>query len=242
MKIENFKISITGLGIIFYSPKATEHIADGEKYLLENYNAPEDVIRHIYEGSIVGIGTGTPGDFYIHIYQEQYPDIKEIEPEYALKLCLQVTDNVVYFRDLYVLLRWEKENSEDIKIDLENGLYEIIVCSWLPKSGIRGDNQLIEMYFNKVNSLPKLFYKGVPSLILSINYINIILIMAQLFTFMCPFRNDIVSTICTRSGKRRIVRNETRTGRAFGESTASYFFYVNNVYFMHDNYHGYIEY
>lgn len=149
----------------FLLPKGERTYNFWETYLLAHYNTPKDVIKYIYEGSIVGIGTRTPGNFNICVYQERYPNIEEIKPEYALKLCLQVTDNIVYFRDLYVLLRWEKESCEDVNIDIENGLYEIIVWSWLPASGMRGDNQLIEMYFNKVDHLPKLHYKGVPSLI-----------------------------------------------------------------------------
>lgn len=165
MEAIQFQLSITGLGIIFYSPKAVEHIGIGEKYLLEHYNKPEDVLKHIYDGSIVGVGTGTSGTFMISVFQSINPDIEEIAPDYALKLCLEVTDEIVYFRDLYVLLRWERECENDINIVMENGFYEIIVCSWLPVSGIRGDKQLIHMYFNKVKNLPKLHYEGVPSLL-----------------------------------------------------------------------------
>lgn len=165
MKKEQFRISISGLGIIFYSPQSVKHIEEGEDYLGEHYSDPKDVIKHIYEGSLVGVATGTPGDFNLNIYQSIKPDIENIDPDYALKLCLKVTDNVVYFRDLYVLLSWETESATDIKMDIENGYYEVIVCSWLPKSGIRGNNQQIDMYFNKTETLPKLHYEGVPALL-----------------------------------------------------------------------------
>lgn len=165
MNKKQFQISISGLGIIFYSPQSVKHIEEGEDYLGEHYSIPQDVIKHIYEGSIVGIATGTPGDFYLNIYQSIQPDIENIAPDYALKLCLKVTDNVVYFRDLYVLLSWEKESETDIQLNIENGYYEVIVCSWLPKSGIRGKNQQIDMYFNKTETLPELHYEGVPALL-----------------------------------------------------------------------------
>lgn len=165
MKKEQLKISITGLGIIFYSPESVKHIREGDNYLEEHYMKPEDVIEHIYAGSIVGVCTGTPGRFLLNIFQNVYPDIDGIDPDYALKLCLKVTDNIVYFRDLYVLLDWEKEDASEIKVHMENGDYEVIVCSWIPESGIRGDNQQIDIYFNKVDTLPKLRYKGVPSLL-----------------------------------------------------------------------------
>ena len=67
MKKEQFKINIAGLGIIFYSPQAVKHIEIGEDYLGEHYSKPVDVIKHVYEGSIVGIATGTPGNFYLNI-------------------------------------------------------------------------------------------------------------------------------------------------------------------------------
>ena len=164
MKKEQFRISISGLGIIFYSPQSVKHIEEGEDYLREHYYNPQDVIKHIYEGSIVGIATGTPGDFNLNLYQNIQPDIESIDPDFALKLCLEVTDNVVYFRDLYVLLKWKAESETDIKLDIENGHYEVIVCSWIPKSGILGNNQQIDMYFNKTDTLPKLHYEGVPTL------------------------------------------------------------------------------
>ncbi len=164
MKKNQFHISISGLGIIFYSPQSVKHIKKGEDYLSEHYWNPQDVIKHVYEGSLVGICTGTPGDFNMNIYQGIEPDIDSLNPDYALKLCLRVTDNAVYFRDLYALLRWEPESRADIKIDIESGNYEVIVCSWMPESGILGQNQQINMYFNKTETLPKLHYEGVPTL------------------------------------------------------------------------------
>ena len=165
MKKEQFKINIAGLGIIFYSPQAVKHIEIGEDYLGEHYSKPVDVIKHVYEGSIVGIATGTPGTFYLNIYQNIQPNIKKINPDYALKLCLKVTDNTVYFRDLYVLLSWEEEESTEIKVNMEDGFYEVIVLSWFPDSGIRGKNQQIDFYFNKTSDLPQLHYEGVPALL-----------------------------------------------------------------------------
>ena len=70
----------------------------------------------------------------------------------------------VFFRDLYALLRWSEECSDDCKVKMENGNYEVIVCSWLPQSGKRGDNQQINIYFIAKSELPKLRYIGVPFL------------------------------------------------------------------------------
>lgn len=164
METNRFKLEIAGLGIIFYSPHAVKHIQEGAKYLMENYNKPEDVLKHIYDGSIVGFCTGSPGTYIINIFQDSDLDIDLLNPDYAVKLCLQVTENIVYIRDLYVLMRWENADDSDLSIYMEDGFYEVIVCTWLPESGIRGCDQQINMYFNKKHSLPKLWYAGVPFL------------------------------------------------------------------------------
>jgi len=97
----------------------------------------EDVLKHIYEGSIVGAATGTPGIFNLNIYQNIRPGLDAIQPDYALKLGLKVTGHTVYFRDLYVLLRWETEDETEIRVDMDDGNYEVVVCSWFPELGIR---------------------------------------------------------------------------------------------------------
>lgn len=51
------------------------------------------------------------------------------------------------------------------KRGLEDGNYEVIVCSWLPESGIRGKHQQIDFYFNQTAELPRLRYEGVPTLL-----------------------------------------------------------------------------
>lgn len=68
---KQFQLDIEGLGIIFYSPHAVKHIEEEEDYLGEHYWMPEDVLKHIYEGSIVGVATGTPGIFHLNIYQKK---------------------------------------------------------------------------------------------------------------------------------------------------------------------------
>ena len=165
MEKQQFQLNIAGLGIIFYSPHAVRHIEEGDDYLGEHYSDPQDVIRHVYEGSIVGVATGTPGTFHLNIYQNTQPDIDALQPDYALKLCLKVTEHTVYFRDLYVLLSWEPEDETEIKVDIEDGNYEVIVCSWFPDSGIRGNHQQIDFYFNRTAKLPQLHYEGVPTLL-----------------------------------------------------------------------------
>lgn len=48
------ELDISGLGIIFYSESSTRQINDGEDYFSKSYSMPQQVARHVKEGSIVG--------------------------------------------------------------------------------------------------------------------------------------------------------------------------------------------
>ena len=154
MSVIQINLKIVGLGIIFYSPYAVKSIREGEPYLMRHYNEPQDVLEHIYKGSIVGFCTGSPGKYVLNIFQNEKPKIEKLNPDYAIKLCIKVEDGEIFFRDLYALLRWSEECSDDCKVKMENGNYEVIVCSWLPQSGKRGDNQQINIYFIAKSELP----------------------------------------------------------------------------------------
>ena len=61
-------LTISGLGIIFYSPQSVEHIPEGANYLRSNYLNAEQVQAHIQAGSIVGFGTCSPGTFTMRFH------------------------------------------------------------------------------------------------------------------------------------------------------------------------------
>lgn len=157
-------MDIEGLGIIFYSLSSVKEIEDGEDYLSEHYIEPEDVLNHIYNGTLVGFGTGSPGRFQLNLFVGPAPLLEESNPDFSLKLGIQVSDNKIYLNDLYVLMYWEKDHFNVPFLELESGSYEVAVDSWRPSSGYIGDNQKINMYFTKVDRLPKLKYNGVPTL------------------------------------------------------------------------------
>lgn len=157
-------LDIIGIGIIFYSKQSVKHIKEGERYLLEHYNTAEDVLNHIYNGTLVGFGTAGSGTFELNLYVGKASSMKESNPDFSLKLCIQVSEDKIYFDDLYSLLTWEEDYSEIPFFELESGIYEVAIDSWYPDSGIIGDNQKINMYFTKVNTLPKLKYNSVPTL------------------------------------------------------------------------------
>src|SRR5436305_2096007 len=66
-------LDISGLGIVFHSPQATNHISEGSDYLASNYTTEQQVQSHIQKGTIVGFGTGSPGTFILK-FHSGYPD------------------------------------------------------------------------------------------------------------------------------------------------------------------------
>ena len=71
MSVIQINLKIVGLGIIFYSPYAVKSIREGELHLMRHYNEPQDVLEHIYKGSIVGFCTGSPGKICVKYFQNE---------------------------------------------------------------------------------------------------------------------------------------------------------------------------
>lgn len=160
------RLEISGIGIIFYSPKATEHIAEGSNYLATNYTTEQQVQSHLQTGSIIGFGTGSPGTFILR-FQNGYPDEMFLqESECKLRLGLDCRGGLVCFRDLYDLMEWRDECPPTQTLELEDGYYHITLCSDRPASGILGDNQEIGFYLQKLDEFPALAKQGIPVLCL----------------------------------------------------------------------------
>lgn len=157
-------LDVTGLGIIFYSKEGIPPISEEEDYLESSYTTVSDVLDHIYQGSLVSFCTGSPGAFTLNVVFSQ-PDEKLLEiSDYRLRLWLNVKGGSVCFRDLYDLMEWDSECPDGQMIKVEDGYYQVTVCTSLPKSGVLGDGQTITLFFNRVNEPPKLKYNGVPLL------------------------------------------------------------------------------
>jgi len=158
------RLSIQGLGIIFYSPFAAEHIRKGEDYLNKRYLKPEDVVPHILAGTVVGFGTGSPGTFELR-FRAGYPSDDELEShDCKLRLGLEVRDETLCVRDLYDLLRWQRRCPDGQRLTLADGYYHVTLVSSAPPSGILGDDQVIDVYLNPLSTMPSLKYDGVPML------------------------------------------------------------------------------
>lgn len=157
-------LDIAGVGIIFHSPKSTEHIVDGTDYLASSYTSERQVQAHIQKGDIVGFGTGSPGRFILR-FHTGYPDEGILHRcAFKLRLGLHCQGGVVCFRDLYDLMDWRAECPTSRMIELEDGFYHVTLCSNRPPSGMLGDNQIIDVYLQKLDTFPKLAKEGVPTL------------------------------------------------------------------------------
>ena len=159
------ELEIAGLGFIIYSPFCTSHILENENYFRSGeFDNPSVVEKQALNGKLVGVSTGTPGNF-IFKFCYGYPEEELLTSyEYKLRLCAKVKDNVLCIRDLYELLEWSSECPKEQIVKLEDGIYHITLLSRMPISGILGDNQKILVFLQALNEMPQLRYNGVPTL------------------------------------------------------------------------------
>lgn len=161
---KQIRLEITGIGIVFYSPSSAAHIKQGEDYLSSEYTSEHQVQTHIQKGSLVGFGTGSPGVFVLR-FHSGYPTDDALERcEFTLRLGLQCVGGEVCFRDLYDLMDWNPNCPQTQILELEDGVYHVTLCSHLPPSGTLGDNQVIDVYLNKLDQFPLLTNEGIPTL------------------------------------------------------------------------------
>lgn len=157
-------LDVSGLGIVFHSPQAARHIAEGADYLASHYLTEQQVQSHIQKGTIVGFGTGSPGRFILK-FHSGYPNEEFLQKcEFKLRLGLDCRGELVCFRDLYELMEWHADCPAAQTLELEDGYYHITLCSNRPVSGMLGDNQETEFYLQKLGDFPSLRKAGIPTL------------------------------------------------------------------------------
>ena len=167
MKFEekDIHLVIDGMGIVFYSPKTNQNILEGSNFFDEEYSKPEDVARHIKKGDVVGFCTGSSGEFIIK-FREGYPE-ENLLAEYpvSIRLGVDIQDETLCVIDLFWLMEWSSECPLEQTISIDSGYYHITVCTRKPDLGIWGDQQIIFVYLNKLDSMPELTWPGVPLLL-----------------------------------------------------------------------------
>ncbi|MPQ34175.1 hypothetical protein E4V42_22580 [Clostridium estertheticum] len=162
---KEISLDVSGMGIIMFSEYAVEHIKEGEDYFSTNYQTGEEVLNHVYQGTIVGFCTSSPGIYILKI-KSGYPEETILaSAEYKMRLGIQVKGGKIHFKDLFVLMDWMVGYyPEEQSVEMEDGYYNITMHSNKPESGRLGDDQVIYIYFNKLDSMPKLKFNGVPTL------------------------------------------------------------------------------
>lgn len=156
-------LNINGMGIIIYSDYAVSQIAEGEDYFSNNYYDSEQVLNHIYNGTIVGFCTSSPGTYILKI-REGYPAKTDLDiSEFKLRLGICVKGKRIYFNDLFALMNWKTDYTDMPTLELEDGYYHITLLGNVPNSGILGDNQELLVYLNKLDMMPELKYNGIPT-------------------------------------------------------------------------------
>ena len=161
---ETMRLDIAGLGIVMYSPSSVAHIVPGEDYLMQNLWEERDVQRHIQDGKLVIFQTGTPGSFFLKM-MFGYPEPDHFRSaKYKYRIGIRVADSRVCFRDMYDLLRWDPRCSDAQILCIEDGIYHVTLVSNEPASGVLGDDQLIEVYFTRLQEWPALATEGIPTL------------------------------------------------------------------------------
>lgn len=161
---KDINLRIDGMGIVFYSPKTNADIPEGYNFLEEEYTKPDDVVKHIKCGDMVGFCTGTGGDFCLK-FREGYPD-ERLSEEYpvAIRLGIDIQDEKLCMVDLFWLREWGIECPPEQILAIKAGYYHITLCTRKPESGRWGDGQTIYVYLNKLDEMPELKYNGVPLL------------------------------------------------------------------------------
>lgn len=156
-------ISTDGPGIVFYSEEINSSVDEEFDFFSNDFYTPEQVSKHVKKGDITCVGTGTSGNFLLS-FLEGYPS-KSICDEYpsTVRLAIKITNNKMYFDDVFSLFEWSKNHSRDLTVELENGFYHLTLLTKLPSTRKWGDNQEILIFVKKINKMPQLMWEGVPS-------------------------------------------------------------------------------
>ncbi len=162
---KEMRLQIDGMGIVLYSAKTMDSVEPGYDFLEQEFTEPQQVAEHIMKGDITGFCTGTGGDFDLKFIMRGPTAEEENSFPLAIRLGLEVRGGSIQFCDLFWLSSWNSSNfPEEQVLPMEDGFYELTVCTRCPDSGYWGDEQTICIYFRKTESMPKLKWAGVPML------------------------------------------------------------------------------
>ncbi len=157
-------LGIDGMGIVLFSAEVMKSVAPGSNFLTEEFTNPEQVGAHVRKGDITAFCTGTGGDFVLW-FRSGYPD-SNIAKEFPvmIRLALEVRGGALQFCDLFWLNDWNTDFPREQILSLPDGYYHITVCTRRPESGYWGDDQIICLFFNRLEEMPEITWPGIPIL------------------------------------------------------------------------------
>lgn len=168
MEEKDIVLELESMGFIIFSKYAVAKIEKGEDFLSTHYWKPEDVAKEVNSGGILGVCVGGPGTYIIKVREGMPCDELRDNTKLKRRLSIKVSDEHVYLEDLYSLACWMDtyaQYDEERSIKIDNGYYTILMAGNIPNTGLRGDNQIIYMYFIRDADFKETQYQGVPDFI-----------------------------------------------------------------------------
>ena len=157
-------LEIDGMGLVLYSEGAVQDLVEGENFFQRDYATPQQVAAHIKQGDMVGFCTGSGGRYHMK-FRDGYPDESLIDQcSVAIRLALDVKGGKISVIDLFWLMEWSHDCPREQQLCVEDGIYHLTVATTRPASGIWGDDQVIYVYMQKLETMPELAWEGVPQL------------------------------------------------------------------------------
>lgn len=158
------ELDIAGLGMILYSPFAVAHIAEGADYLSSSFMEPGQVGAHVRACALTAFCTGSPGSYVLRFLTGQRDEEAVRRAEFAIRLGLEVRDDLFCVRDLYDLMEWTAACPASQRIRVPSGFYRLTLYTSMPASGWLGDEQEIYVHLEPVPGRPDIVWPGVPVL------------------------------------------------------------------------------
>lgn len=170
---KNIRLSIDGLGIVFYSDGAVKDIPIGEDYLEKEFMDPQKVAAHVRKGDIVGVCTeGDSYEFEIR-FRGGLPD-DEIREKYpaSLRLAIEVSGGALNVIDLYWLMKWQNDCPAGQRVEIEPGFYQMTLCAEPPLravEGLLGEEDLdiyierprvVYVFLDRLDAMPEVEWSG----------------------------------------------------------------------------------
>lgn len=161
---EGQAIRIAGLGFIIYSDYAVEKFEEGEDYLEDFFLDGDNVVESINKGEIIGIATGSSGECVFKFLDGEPDGEYWAGHDFSFQVPINVKGGRIIIRDLYDMLEWTSEVPMEQTLEVEDGLYSIIVVGSLQNLGNCIRTKDINLYLVRDEDAFLAQWKSIPRL------------------------------------------------------------------------------